>query len=76
MVAYLKEKKCKSKGKFRAQYVGPYIVTKVHLVECKFSIEPTRVGVITIVFQGSYFWSTLLHIEHRSEQPQHFRMRD
>jgi hypothetical protein len=75
MVAYLKEK-CESKGKFRAQYVGPYIVTKVHLVECKFFIEPNRVGVITIVFQGSYFWSGMLHIGHQYEQPQHFRMRD
>lgn len=55
MMAYLKEKKCERKGKFRAPYLGPYIITKVHLVECKFSIEPTRVGVVAILFKAPTF---------------------
>ena len=55
MVAYCKEKKCQKKGKFWAQYVGPYTVFKIDKKTHKLELRPTKVKVATIDFMVPTF---------------------
>ena len=46
---------CERKGKFRAQYVGPCVVTKIHLQECKCSGALAKVEIAQYQFQVHAF---------------------
>lgn len=50
VVAYRKEKRNEKKGKFRARYTGPYVITVQDERAKKFSLQPIRDGVEPITF--------------------------
>ena len=54
-VAYRKDKKCEKKGKFRAQYVGPYMVFKIDEKTHKLELQLAKEGVASIDFMVPIF---------------------